>query len=135
MNIVEKLLNTSNEAMNYKKKALFYSQRLSEIFGENVEIEIEEIPYRQASEIYSNIAKKNGTVDTVKKVDADLRICLAGIKNLDFKNQELKEKFGCATPKDLAEKILGNEVLPITEKILDLSGYTDEKDEEDEIKN
>ena len=90
MNIVEKLLNTSNEAMNYKKKALFHSQRLSEIFGEDVEIEIEEIPYRQAGkttllkQIANSIERSHPEIEEVTSPVTKTRTGVWTLKIFDF---------------------------------------------------
>ena len=62
---------------------------------------------------------------------------LEAVNNIDFKDHRLQEKFGVATPKDLCEKLLQNDVPKISEMVAEMSGYSSEDDKEDieEIKN
>lgn len=137
MNIVEQLLAVDEAAVEKKATKTFKSKRLANIFGQSepVDIIVEEVPYRRVSSIMASIVKGDGRIDYEKKTDAELRLILASVQNIDFKNDELKQKFHCATPKDLAEKILGAEIPDIAAVAGELSGWSDAKDEEEEIKN
>lgn len=136
MNIVEKLMAVDAKVVNEKKTEIFKSERLARLLGEedHVEIEVRELPYRQVSEIMGSMLTSKGNVDFKKKVDAELRLIISSV-NIDFKNKALQEKFGCATPKDLAEKIIGSEIQAIADIVTELSGYNSDVDEDEEIKN
>ena len=66
-------------------------------------------------------------VADVKKMDSDqvpLHMILAGVTDPDFKNKELNEKYGAATPADLVKKLfLPGEIDDICREIEKLSGY------------
>lgn len=136
-NIIEKLMKVDAGAIDQREVRTFASHRLARILGEKkpVELEIEELPYRQVSEIMTSTVKNDGTLDFNRKVDAELRLVLAAVKNIDFKNKDLQKKFGCATPKDLAEKLLEGETPQIAQVVLTMAGYTDEEEEIEEVKN
>ena len=136
MNIVEQLLTVDESKIEEKEVRTFKSERLKRIFGveEAIDIEVQEVPYRRVTNIMSKTFKGNGNMNYERKVDSELLLVLEAVQNIDFKNHDLMAKFHCQTPKDLAEKILGNDVPKIATMVMDMVGWTGE-DDEDEIKN
>lgn len=139
MNIVERLMQIDDNAVNSKRVEIYRSHRLARLLGESepVEIEIKELSYRRVSNIMAQMSDKKGNVRYDKKVDTELLLALEAVNNIDFKDHALQEKFGAATPKDLCEKLLQNDVPKIAEMVAEMSGYYSEDEEEDieEIKN
>ena len=141
MNIVDRLMQVDDNAVNQKHVEVFRSHRLARILGESepVEIQIRELPYRRVQELTSMMIDQKGRPKLEKKVDTELMLALEAIVNIDFRNKELQDKFGCHTPKELCEKLLQSEVASIAELISDMSGYNqdeeEEKEELEEIKN
>lgn len=136
MNIVEQLLTVDESKIEKKEVRIFMSRRLGYILDAkgDVGIEVQEVPYRRVTNIMSKTFKGNGNMNYEKKVDSELLLVLEAVQNIDFKNHDLMAKFHCQTPKDLAEKILGNDVPKIATMVMDMVGWTGE-DDEDEIKN
>lgn len=66
-------------------------------------------------------------VADIKKMDSDavpLHMILAGVTDPDFRNKELNEKYGAATPADLVKKLfLPGEIDDLCREIEKLSGY------------
>ena len=142
MNIVERLMQIDDNAVNTKHTEIYKSHRLARILGESepVDIEIKELPYRKVSDIMTSMTDKKGQVQMDRKVDTELLLVLEAVTNIDFRDKALMDKFNCATPKDLAEKLLQNDVPLIAEKVAAMSGFSAEdenKESEDieEIKN
>ena len=66
-------------------------------------------------------------VEEIRKIsgdDAKLHILLAGVKSPDFRNQELMDHYGAATPTDLVKlMLLPGEIEDLGREIEQLSGY------------
>ena len=66
-------------------------------------------------------------VEEIRKIsgdDAKLHILLAGVKSPDFRNQELMDHYGAATPTDLIKlMLLPGEIEDLGREIEQLSGY------------
>lgn len=131
MNLVEQLMSSDSAKADEKNKAIFKSTRLQKILGaeEPVDIEIEQVSLRRIQDIMTLAVKQNGTVDFSKSIDCQVKVCMIGITNIPFKDEQLQMKFGCKTAPDLCEKLLGNELPTISEVVQDVSGY--QKPEED----
>ena len=112
------------------------SKKLAKILGaeEPVDIQICEIGTRRLNDILAIQVDKKGNVDLSKSLDSKLLTCVEGIVEPSMKDKDLQKHFHCATPKDLALALFGFEVTAISDAICELSGVTDE-DNEEEIKN
>lgn len=112
------------------------SKKLAKILGaeEPVAIQICEIGTRRLNDILAIQVDKKGNVDLSKSLDSKLLTCVEGIVEPSMKDKDLQKHFHCATPKDLALALFGFEVTAISDAICELSGVTDE-DNEEEIKN
>lgn len=134
MNLVEELLKADSKIADDVEKKVIKSKRLGKILGldKEVDIEIKEILPRKMKSIQSKMFTSKGNFDMEKAVDAQALCVVEGVINPDMKSKELREKFGCATPVDLALKLFRSEIEYISNEISALSGIN--ADEED-IKN
>lgn len=138
-NLVEALLKADASKVNEYKTGVFKSQRLADVLdlSEPVDVEIREIPARRFKEIAGMQVDKAGNFDASRVFDAELLVALDGVTSPDLRDKKLREHFGAATPKDLAEKLFGNEIDALSEAISILSGVDEDtsKKDEDVIKN
>lgn len=130
MNITEMLMKGKTEAADERPKATFRSKRLAKICGVDgaVEVELTALTPRNLQKIRSVFTTKSGDVNNAKVVDANLLAIVDAVTNPDMKDEGLRKKFGCVTPKDLAEKLFGEEINALSSKIIEIS----EPDEDDE---
>lgn len=133
MNLIEKLIRIDKEKYSERETKKIKSKRLSKILGEDTEITIRSISGRKLNEIYGTVVGKDGKKDFAKVYDMNLMFCINGIVEPNLKDATLMEHFGAKTPKDLATILFDAEVGEIADEISDLSGYTE--DSEDEVKN
>ena len=135
--LVDQLLKADVKKASELNVGTFPSKRLAKILGkeEPVEIHIKEIPPRKFNDLSMYQYDKKGNQDISKGFDARLLVCVEGIVEPSMKDKDLKEHFGCETPKDLAEKIFGGESIEIADAIANLSDYASDEDAEDELKN
>lgn len=88
-------------------------KRLSKLCGEDIVFEIRQLSYNRVAEI-----KESGGDD----ISVD--ILLAGVVEPNFKDKELKEKFGAETPAELVKKmLLPGEIEDISRAVEKLCGY------------
>ncbi len=124
MNTVEKLLRADKNILNEKATGEIHCARVSRLMGEDFTVKIQELNGRRIREIAEN-SKSN--------YDADLLYCVEGVTDPPLKDERLREYYDAATPKDLAEKMLGIEAGPVAAAIVGLS--TSQNVNEKEIKN
>lgn len=136
MNLVEQLLQADSKKVDERATGIIKSKKIAKILGkeEAVEISIQEIDTRRLNDILALQVDKKGNVDLSKSLDSKLLTCVEGIVEPSMKDKDLQKHFHCATPKDLALALFGFEVTAISDAICELSGVTDE-DNEEEIKN
>ena len=136
MNLVEQLLQADAKKVEVRATGTIKSKKFAKILGaeEPVDIQICEIGTRRLNDILAIQVDKKGNVDLSKSLDSKLLTCVEGIVEPSMKDKDLQKHFHCATPKDLALALFGFEVTAISDAICELSGVTDE-DNEEEIKN
>lgn len=109
-------------------------KRLSELTGEKFVIKYQALPGRRITELSNNTKDKNGNVIASRAYDANLILIGEAVVSPDLKDEKLQKHFGAASPKDLADKLFnGGEVSNISGKIMLISGFGEDTDEE--IKN
>lgn len=137
MNLVDELLKCDSKKADERQTKVLKSKRLATILGvdEPVDITIKELPPKRLNEILSLQIDKKGHIITSKMYDANLLIAVEGVADPDLRNADLLEHFGCATPKDLAEKLFGSEVNKISAEVIAMGNLNDEEENEEEIKN
>ena len=134
MNAVELLMGMDLETLEAVPHGEMEIKRLSKIAGSPFVVEYEAISGRKYARIASLIAGKDGKTDVSSGFDANLMVCVAGIKSPDLNSKDLQKKFKVATPKDLVEKIFTfGEVAQIASAIGEVSGLN--SDGEEEAKN
>lgn len=137
MSLVDDLLKADTKKAEELKQDTYDSERLGFILGINkpVKIKIQEIMPRKMKSIQARMFTNKGRLDMEKTVDAQALCLVEGVIDPDLKNKDLRERYGCATPVDLAIKLFRAELEEISDAICLLSGVSNKEDEEEEIKN
>lgn len=109
-------------------------KRLTELTGEKFVVKYKALNGRRITELSDTTRDGNGNIIGSKAFDGNLILISEAMISPDLKDKELQKHFGAASPKDLADKLFnGGEVRKIAGKIMKLSGYDNNTDEE--IKN
>lgn len=136
MNTLELLMGMDLEKITAPPTKKVRIGRLSKIAGADFDVTIRAISGRRLTSLTGRMAKSDGGVDFDRVFDANVRIVLAGIVDPDVKDKELLERFHAATPADLVETLFnGGEIIQLADEIRTLSGYGEDSDAEDDIKN
>jgi hypothetical protein len=133
-NVLDLLLN-ADEGKIVKPKKEVKINRLSEVFGEPVVFTVQAISATKMEEIQESAVRVKSKDDIdIDMQDVQLMTVLEGVTDPPLKNKELRDKFKCATPKELINfLLLPGEVSKIYSIISDLSGFGDKAVEE--VKN
>ena len=79
---------------------------------------------------------KKDRIDASKLYKAQSLIVAEGVQEPSLKDQELQTHFGAASPAELATILFpGGELIDIYSEIATLSGYGDDEDTDEEVKN
>lgn len=111
MNLTEKLIKADKSVLKERNRKQLYSQRLSQLVGEESFLTIQQVPGRRLYEL----------VQMDNKYDANMLLCAEAIVEPSMKDPALMESFGVKTPKDLAEKLFDVESSPIADEIIGMS--------------
>ena len=133
MNVVEALLKADEKKLMEIPSEKVEIKRLSKLLGEPFVIEVSGVSNKRVAEIQDacTIVKRHGKTET-NTYQVNMMLMAEGIKT-QLGDKELLKKFGCATVKDLYEKLFNvGETALIVQKISDLSG-AGEEDQEAEI--
>lgn len=138
MNLVEALLKADEKKVMEIPTEKVEIKRLTEMLGEPFIIEVGGVSNKRVAEITDacTITKRHGRTET-NTYQVNMMLMVEGIKT-KFGDQELLKKYGCATVKELYEKIFNvGETALIVQKISDLSGVNkdDQEEEIDAVKN
>lgn len=137
MSLFDKLMAVDDTKVNEKKKTVVKSNRLSELLGVEVEITLDELPYRQVAQITDRAMKDNGRTDPDRMVDAECHMIRLSCRDIPFGDAALQKKFNASDPRDLVERMFGSEVKKLAGIVMEMSGLGDDDEEElrDEVKN
>lgn len=135
MNLVDKLLKADVKKADELESGVFQSKRLAKILGEEgtIPVEIREVHSRRLNDIVSYQIRDNGKYDFSRSFDAKIMMCVEGIVSPNLRDKGLQEHFECDNARELCEIIFANEITAISDAISELSGVSD--DDEEEIKN
>lgn len=134
MNTVELLMNADIEKLKEQPTAELKIKRLSELLGSDFIVKLKAISSTKYSDYTGKALDDNQNLDMSKWPDSQALICIEGIVEPDLRDKDLQEKFAAPTPKELLRTIFkGGEITAMTDKISQLSGYSD--DVAEEIKN
>lgn len=98
--------------------------RLSKLAKADFVVKVKAISAKRFTELVGSVRAKDGSVDTGKAYEANVKIALAGMADPSMKDKDLMEKFGCSTPMQLIEKIFqGGEIGMIADAVTELSGF------------
>ena len=136
-NITELLLGTSQEELTEVPKGKVEIKRLSAKLKNKVEYEVRALNPDEYADVTAKVIKygKKG-LENVQIQEGKKFAVLKATVDPSFKNSDLMKHYGAATPKMLLEKmLLPGEIDALYEKIMELSGFDDEEDIAEEVKN
>ena len=131
-NIIDKLMKIDAGTLETPKA--IHKMFIKKI-GEELEFEIQAINPEKATEIQQKALKiVDGNVTDIDVYKTKVLTILEGCPM--FKDKQLREHFGCPTPKELINKLLlKGEIDSLVDAINDLSELKEIEKAEDEIKN
>lgn len=137
MSLVDKLMAVDKNKFVKEETAEIKARHMSKLLGEETYIKVKGVSGDRVTEILSNLFDANGQRNMAKSLDSAALLVVEGIVEPNLKNKDLQEHFGAVTPKDLAKILFkGTELTKISDKILELSGFSNNDDEAiEEVKN
>lgn len=133
-NLINILMETDPEKLARKERKDIEIKRLSGVLGKPFVVTVKAIQGERYTELVGDMIDEDGTVVYANAYNTNLMVAMEGMVSPDVKNTELQKHFGCASPKDLMEKLFnGGELSKIADMVTDLSGYG--KDTEKKVKN
>ena len=70
--------------------------RLSQLTGNDFIVKVKALPAKRFTELTSGgVKEKDGSINTAKAYDINVKVALAGLVDPSMKDKELQEKFGC----------------------------------------
>lgn len=135
MNLVEKLVKADCSKAYELKRGTFKSKRLAQLIGEiePIEITVREIPQRKLNELMAMQYSTKGNFQIERTFDAKLMSIVEGVVEPSMTDKDLLNHFNASSPKELAEVLFGSEVTAISDAIMELSGVSEENEED--VKN
>lgn len=135
MNLVEKLVKADCSKAYELKRGTFKSKRLAQLIGETepIEITVREIPQRKLNELMAMQYSSKGNFQIERTFDAKLMSIVEGVVEPSMTDKDLLNHFNASSPKELAEVLFGSEVTAISDAIMELSGVSEENEED--VKN
>lgn len=105
-----------------------------------IEIELKGLTEKQISRIREECTTKrkvSGKLESkVNNADFDAAIIVGATTNFDWNNQKLVDSIKVSDGKAyIRRKLLAGEISFLTDKVLELSGFNDELEEKEDIKN
>lgn len=139
MNTVDLLLALDAKKLKKPTKDIEI-ERLSVLTGGKAIFKCQSIDAERYTEIQQDSVdiSKKGKLNKIHMSDMRVFTILDGVTEPSLKDKALCEHFGAVTPKELVNKLLlPGEIDQLFNTIQELSGFTEEKDEEtnEEIKN
>lgn len=136
MNLVEKLLAVDSKEFHKIEKKEVSSKQFAKVLGEkDAKVTIQAIDGDLLTELTAGSIDEEGNFKYGKSYTANARIVASGIVDPPLKDKKLMEHLGAATPADAAKLIFKGEVHKIAAEINKLSGFINEEETDEEIKN
>jgi translation initiation factor 1 (eIF-1/SUI1) len=136
MNLVDRLLAVDAKEIKEKQTAKIEIKRLSKLVGEPFFVTVQEVDGERYQELQMELLDKKGKADYSRIYRQNTLLVLEGVVEPNLKDQELQKHFGASTPKDLAEILFqGGAMAKIADLISKVSGFDNDDEEEEEIKN
>ena len=137
MNLVEKLLKIDKAEFEKIETKEIASKSLAKLFGaeEDAKVKVKAIDGDLFVELSATGLDKKGDVEIGKTFSTNAKIVAAGIVEPDLKDEALLKHLGVPTPAEAAKKIFKGEINKIAVAISELSGFSDDEEDEKEIKN
>lgn len=136
LNTVERLLKMDAGKVKTPEKDV--TLKLKKLNDEEFTFPCKAVDPEYISELQENsIEFYDGDIDKIKMYDTKVMTIIEGSPSI-FKDKDLREHFGCATPKDLVKKLLlSGEMDDLKAEIDKLGGYDSKKKkkEKNNIKN
>lgn len=135
MNLVEKLMAVDKKEFDKIATKTLKSKALSKLLGEDAMVTIQAVDGDLFGALSASGLDESREIDYGRLFSTNAKIVAAGIAEPNLKDEALLRHLGVATPADAAKKIFKGEINKISDEITILSGYTNEKETEKEVKN
>ena len=137
MNLVEKLLKIDKAEFEKIETKEIASKSLAKLFGteEDAKVRVKAIDGDLFVELSATALDKNGDMKIGEAFSTNAKIVAAGIVEPDLKDEALLKHLGTPTAAEAAKKIFKGEVNKIPTVISEISGFSDDEEDEKEIKN
>lgn len=137
MNLVEKLLKIDKAEFEKIETKEIASKSLAKLFGteEDAKVRVKAIDGDLFVELSATALDKNGDMKIGEAFSTNAKIVAAGIVEPDLKDEALLKHLRTPTAAEAAKKIFKGEVNKIATVISEISGFSDDEEDEKEIKN
>ena len=135
MNLVEKLMAVDKGNFDKIEKKEIQSKQLSKLLGEDAKVTIQAVDGDLFGALSASGLDESGEVDYSRAFSTNAKIVAAGVVEPNLKDENLLSYLGVATPADAAKKIFKGEINKIAAAISNLSGFENEKDTDEKVKN
>ncbi len=135
MNLVERLIAVDKKEFEKIETKEIPSKRLSELFGEPAKVKLRAVEGDMFAPLSASGLNRDGKVDYSRAYDTNAKIAAAGMVDPDLKDEALLKHLGVVTPAEAAKKIFKGEINNIASEVAKVSGFEDEEETDNEIKN
>ena len=135
MNLVEKLMAVDKGNFDKIEKKEIPSKQLSKLLGEDAKVTIQAVDGDLFGALSASGLDESGEVDYSRVFSTNAKIVAAGVVEPNLKDENLLSYLGVATPADAAKKIFKGEINKISAEISSLSGFENEKNTDEKVKN
>lgn len=133
-------MNTVEKLLKFDAGKIKMPEEIVKMTPKKLGFEIEFLCKAISPEIYSEIQEnavelRKGDIKKINMHKSKVLTLVEGCPDV-FKSKELMEHYGCATPKELVNKLLlSGEIDELANKLAELNGYEKDEEEEEDIKN
>lgn len=138
MNLTEALLKADVASVTEEATKDYEIPRLTKKFQTPFILHLQEIPPKRVAEIQSLAFEMNGKgkLSQGDLYSMNMLYVCEGVTNPEFADKEVLKHFKAATKKDIMAKLLNaGELSDVSGEVQKLSGFDDDEDQEDKVKN
>lgn len=138
MNLTEVLLKADVASVTEEATKDYEIQRLTKKFQTPFILHLQEIQPKRVAEIQSLAFEMNGKgrLSQGDLYAMNMLYVCEGVTNPEFADKEVLKHFKAATKKDLLAKLLNaGELSDVSGEVQKLSGFDEDEDQEDKVKN
>lgn len=136
VNLVQKLMEIDKRELEKMEQREIASKQLAKVLKvEKATIKVTAIDGDLFAELSATGLDKKGNVEIGRSFATNAKIAAAGLVDPDLKDTDLLKHLGVPTPEEAIKLIFKGEVNNIAATVAELSGFSDDEKDEEEIKN